>query len=326
MRSLLESAPSKRLRSTIRLNKTSCKKCEGMRHVQTCKVARSRLKIIFLNLSCLLLITSCGGNEYLTDPTFYLNFAVSNPAQTFKLSLILRRHPSSEHIGIMYVQRVQNNSMIPDYRESGIVRRRLLDTITLDQSSFGEFSKLVKKAAVWEQENSFGERTDGNAYHITVIDSLRKHGFSVMGKSSNKSLDELAAFCLQQFNLNFPKIPILKFDSEIDLKSFDRRIDKTDSLYIKVINSGGTITTFRNGNGYSLKTDQYIELWRVLENNSVWNLQTNTTLSTKYPIEYRLTLRRGDLRHSLVVYAPSKLSDKRYLDVLTCIETLDASK
>lgn len=281
------------------------------------------MKKFFIIYSCsLLLINSCGQDETIRDPSFHLNLIINNPAKPFKVSLNICRDPYSEQSGLIYIQRIQENSSIPDYRENGVVRRQMLDTVHIEKKAFAEFASLIKKTKIWEQENSIGRRTDGNAYQFTVKDSLREHSFSVMGVSEHEYMQELAMFCLTQFDLHFPSIPVMEINSEISLKKYDRLTNTMDSAQIRIIKSGNAITAFYNRRPFRLTEDQYIELWQVMENNHIWNLETMTKFETKYPVEYRLSVKRGIQSSFVIVYAPSKLPDKRLFNIINFIETM----
>ncbi|KAB2879072.1 hypothetical protein F9K33_10855 [bacterium] len=281
------------------------------------------MKNVFLIYSCsLLLINSCGPDETIGDPSFHLNLIINNPAKPFKVSLNICRDPYSDQIGLIYIQRIQENSSIPDYRENGVVRRQMLDTVQVEKKAFAEFASLIKKANIWEQENLIGRRTDGNAYQFTVKDSLREHSFSVMGVSENVYMQELATFCLDQFDLHFPSIPVMEINSEISLKKYDRLTNAIDSVQIRIIKSGNAITALYNQRPFRLTENQYIDLWQIMENNHIWNLETMTKFETKYPVEYRLSVKRGIRSNSIIVYAPSKLSDKRLFNIINFIETM----
>ncbi|MBL7996310.1 hypothetical protein JNM05_13150 [bacterium] len=281
------------------------------------------MKKFVLIYSCgLLLINSCSRNEPIRDPSFRLNIIVNNPAKPFKVSLTICPDPHSEQTGLIHIQRIQENSSVPDYRESGVVRRKILDTVSLERDAFEKFALLIKKTKIWEQQNSIGRRTDGNAYQFTVKDSLREHSFSVMGSSENTNLEELTTFCLDQFELHFPSIPVMGVDSEIDLRKYSRLTNAFDSVWVRMVSFENTLLASYERRPFPLTGNQYIELWQVMENNDIWKLETATKFETKYPVEYRLSVRRGTLTNSFVVYAPSKLADKRYFNVINFIEML----
>lgn len=278
-----------------------------------------KIVLLFFTAVC---APSCTQHENLSDSTFYFNLTISNPAQSFKISLSIRPHPHIPRQGRMYLRRMDENSTILDYRENGILRKKMLDTVNLDTRTFGQFFDLINKAGAWELKNDIGKRTDGNAYHFTLRDSAREHAFSLMGTSDNEYLQKLSVFCLDLFETYYPKILIADHSSEIDLKKIDRKSHGEKVFHIRIIQSGDSIKFNRNDTLYSVSWDRFIVLWRILENNHALELESNTEFSEKYPVEYRLFLRRGDVIRLIVVMAPSKLKDKRYLNVINAIESL----
>lgn len=281
-----------------------------------------------IKIICLLffyVFNSCGKNETIDDPSFFLNLVVSNPAQSLKLSLNIVPHPSSPHSGLLYLHRVQENSNVLDYRETGVLRERMFDSVPLSREIFEDFSFLIREAHVWELGNVIGQRTDGNVYHFMLKDSTRKHTFSVMGMSNNKPLQKLIAFCLEQFYTYYPEISLMAASSEIEIKKYNRLTSKQDSTYIRIIKHENDIKLFIEQRFFSITKSEFVELWRILENNHIWDLSTNTEFAGKYPLEYRLCIKRDSRICNFTVFAPSKLSDKRYFNIINSVETLNPS-
>lgn len=198
----------------------------------------------------------------------------------------------------------------------------MLDSMPLEFEAYDKFSKLVRESRIWEQKDIFGTRTDGNAYVLNVSDSSRNHSFSLMGQVENRALLELIDFCAGQFNVQFPPVAVMDLESEIVIKKFDRVGFDKDSVYIRFMKNDDTMIFHHGPMSYALTEDEYVELWRVLENNRIWDLKSNVQYATKYPVEYRLAVRRGELSNEFTVYAPSKLSDKRYFNVINHMEAL----
>jgi hypothetical protein len=283
-------------------------------------------KLVLIFLVPFFFYNSCGKEEPIKDPSFCFNLAVVNSAQPLKLSMDIRPPHASYSEGIIYIHRINGHPASLDYREAGTVRRHMLDSIPLSRETFEKFSMLVRQAGVWEQQDVFGTRTDGNAYQITVSDSLLQHIFSVMGYTENKPLLELIAFCSGQFEIQFPSISIMDINSELIITKKDRVGGKQDSTLTRLTKRDNEIILNRAQTAHTLSGDEYVELWRTLENNRVWDLSSNIEFVSKYPIEYRLEVRRGDLMKEFVVFAPSKLKDKRYFNVINHIEALLAEK
>lgn len=284
-------------------------------------------KIFLIFFVALFIFNSCGNEDPIKDPSFCFNLVITNSARSLKLSLDIRPSQTLNSTGMIYIHRIGGHSPSLDYREHGAVRRHLLDTMLLNQKTFEKFSRLVRQSAVLEQKDIFGTRTDGNVYQIHITDSLRQNIFSMMGQTENRPLLELIAFCFGQFEEQFPAIPVMDFNSEIVVKKFDRVSAKQDSAFIRLIKKDYDITLYR-GHAVSdpLTADTYVELWRTLENNRVWDLKSNREFISKYPIEYHLLVKCGDRMNEFVVYAPSKLKDKRYFNVINHIEALTTLK
>ena len=273
-------------------------------------------------LSILFLCDSCSREELIKDPSFCFNLVIVNPALPQKLSIDIRPPHAVYSAAMVYIHRMDDHAASLDYRENGVVRRNMLDSMSLDQASFKKFSLLVKQAELWEQKDIFGPRTDGNAYQFILSDSLRQHVFSAMGEIRNPPLTDLITFCTEQFELLFPSIPIMSLNSEIAIKKLDRVSSKWDSTDIRLSKNEKGMILHQGRTAYRLTSDEYIELWRILENNRIWDLHSDQEFVSKYPIEYRVSVKRGDLSNEFIVFAPSKIADKRYFNVINHIETL----
>lgn len=272
------------------------------------------------------LFSSCGKEEPLKDPSYCFNLTIVNPAQSLKLSMDIRPPHASYSKGILYIHRINDHPVSLDYRETGVVRLHMLDSVSLSEETFVKFSTLVRQAGVWQQGDIFGPRTDGNVYQITVSDSLHQHTFSVMGQIENSALTKLIVFCSEQFENQFPSIPIMDFNSELVIRKHDRVGEEQDSTIIGFTKKGSEIILYRGRSVYPLSKEEYIQLWRTMENNRVWDLRSSVEFISKYPIEYSFEVRRGELMNEFIVYAPSKLTNKRYFNVINHIEALVADK
>jgi hypothetical protein len=276
---------------------------------------------------CLLTVLACGKKETIRDPSFCFNLVVTNPARQLKYSIEIRPPHSTYTTALIYLRRAGDHPDLPDYRVKQIVRRNLLDSIPIDAETFGEFSRLFYESDAWEKKDVIGQRTDGNAYRIRLQDSARTHTFSVMGENGDKALHKMIRYCMDEFENKFPPIPILDSDCEIDLTKVSRLDEKPDSLRLRVVKISDSITAHGSQNKtFSINTDAFLEMWQILENNKIWVLTDNRDYAFKYPVEYRLNLRRGALVHRVIVFAPSKLSDKRYYNAVNHIENMIESK
>ncbi|MCK4594458.1 hypothetical protein KAU45_08140 [bacterium] len=63
-------------------------------------------------------------------------------------------------------------------------------------------------------------------------------------------------------------------------------------------------------------------LWDDLENNDVWELYSDESVSTEGRTLYLIELRLGDRRHEFKIYGPDFHPDKRYLRVIAVIKDL----
>ena len=276
---------------------------------------------------CFLSVLTCGKKETIRDPSFCFNLVVTNPARQLKYSIDIRPPHSTYTTALIYLRRAGDHPDLPDYREKQVVRRNLLDSLPMETETFEEFSRLFYLSDVWEKKDVIGQRTDGNAYRIRLQDSARTHTFSVMGESGDKTIHEMIRYCMDEFENKFSPIPVLDSDCEIDLAKVSRLDGKPDSLRLRVVKISDSITAYGAQNKtFSVNTDAFLEMWQLLENNKIWALTDNKDYESKYPIEYRLKLRRGTMSHLVSVFAPSKLSDKRYYNVINHIENMIETK
>ncbi len=254
-----------------------------------------------------------------------MTFSASHPGQKVKWSVDIRPPHRDYKTPLIYLHRPENLPTKPDHWEPGVVRQNLLDSLPLDAKTFEKISRLIGESGLWEKDDVIGLRSDGVAYKILLKDSLRSHSFSVMGKTGDAAIDELISLCADQFQSQFPTVDVLDSDCEIGLLRGSAVREVPDTLHVRIKKEGRDAKVYRDG-AYvdSMTSDRFVEMWQIMENNRVWEITSNDEYGSRYPIRYEIHVRRGHLKNSWTVFAASKLSDKRYFNIISHIENLAA--
>jgi len=258
-------------------------------------------------------------------PSFFdLRWTISNSSEAFKISLQLQNNPSDSSTGLLSVQRLSENVL--DYREQNIVRRNMLDTIKLPIEEYRLFLALTQKLQSKDRLQEIEGQGGGSYYSFEIRESRGVRSFSWVGKPKDEDMQTFGEVCEGCFHEKFPEVPCLEADGSIEWKLNDRIKKPRDSHHKRIVKKGMKIylQEGRDSQFTPILTDDYIELCRVLENNHVWQLASNTEFAIKYPQEYEVTIQRGDSSHFFRVFAPSRLTDRRYFNILNAMESVAA--
>lgn len=253
---------------------------------------------------------SCRTSSPVFPPGWELTLTVSNSARAFKITFGWKRSESDSTRTLFFVKRANPSTDFLDYREEGILRAGMLDTFELTTAESADLHEWTQ-AADWENTASEGT---GDQVVMTFNDGV---SVSFIGMPTEKNKRQFIEWAWRLFENKFPKIDFS--ESEIELTIVDRIHNRNDS--VRIIQNKSRVNLVADNREKNLTHAEYIELWRVLENFKIWELAGDRTYSISYPIEYRLTVRRDGRAAGWTVFAPSKLSDKRYYYIVNAVET-----
>ena len=275
---------------------------------------------------CLLILSlaiSCRSTDLL-PPSFELHWTISNSSEAFKVSLHLRTNPADSATALLNVHRVSQGVL--DYREKNRVREYMMDTVRLSAEEFAAFSAKTRQAHLWEVADEIQGRGTGNYSIFEMKDDKGTRGFSIIGIPEDQKVRVFSEACEQLFHDKFPEVSCMESDAMFECKLSDRTKKKevTAEKRITKRNMSISVRDMHSEKNIPIASDDFVELCRVLENNHAWQLDSNAEFEKKYPQEYWVRISKGGTEHSFRVYAPSRLSDRRYFNVVNALESIGA--
>jgi hypothetical protein len=260
-------------------------------------------------------VFSCRAHPISLDPSFRCSFTINNPSKGLLLSATICPNPHTPSAGIFYVD-------VSRYREKNVLRKGLADTADVGAESFAKFRKLVRDAKLMDRIEDMVGRADGNVYHFEVRDSSQLKIITVIGQPSDGGITNLINFYTGELENKFPRIAYQDLQSKIELTISNRIRLEAKFSHIEIVKNDSGMTWDDGRIRTELSDESYLDLWRVAENNDVWKLPADRGFEKKYPIEYILKIQRGSDSSGWTVFAPSRLTDKRYYSIITRIETI----
>ncbi|MCB0833671.1 MAG: hypothetical protein KDC45_09430 [Bacteroidetes bacterium] len=249
------------------------------------------------------------------DPSFRLQVLISNPEQSFKVALVVL--PAIDHQGQALISIARSNTGQMVHHEPGRVRRRLGDSLALEERMFSKLLALINSSGSWTNGDVMGERTTGTRFEIELSEMNRRNKYTVMGRTE-QGVEKLPEFVLELFQTLFDSVRVAQDDLQISLNKVSYLNDKPDSSLVVVWKQGTVVLKNRLPVGW----DAFCRFYQVLEDNDVWLLPDQKDFQNRYPVTYTVEISNGDRKHRWQVFAPSQLKDQRYFRIINAIETM----
>lgn len=259
------------------------------------------------------ILLSCRPAATVFPPEWQRSLTISNSARAFKITLGWKRSEKDSTRAIFYVAHINPSTDFLDYRENNTLRAGMLDTLELAQDLSTDLFEWTK-AKDWKamDHNTVSEGT-GDQFVMAFNGGDQ---ISFVGMPVDKDKRRFIEWAIQLFESSFPKLGFEQ--SEIVLTLSDRVHGRIDS--IRFVHNQEGVTMF-DGREVKLPLTEYLELWRILEKYKVMELPSDSSYAVTYPMDYHLKATRDGRSAEWTVFAPSKLSDKRYYYIVNAIET-----
>lgn len=255
---------------------------------------------------------SCRSNRPVLTDEFRAEISLTNPVEGMKVGIVVRTQPQNAQRGQLSLRRMSGSIGPLDYRERSRIRCGLADTMELAPA---EFDGLLERILTDHTNASPEGRVTAR---VTIRDSMVQRSFVVAGELHDEA--GLPGYVWRLFTEHFPESHW--DDATIVLTHFNRTKLPADSSVLRVQCEDTSVFLWNNEGRSVIDYEEFVRLARVLETVRVWNLTNDTTLARKYPDEYILDIRSGSRRANCRVIAPSHVADRRYLEMITAIETL----
>jgi hypothetical protein len=278
----------------------------------------------FAGVILIFCMTGCAAPSEPITTAFQCRVTFRDATSGFRLGLRVIPGEQSLQQGRLFVERASSDPPHLYYHENLVVRSRLADTVVLEADAFEDWLDDLFAALEEVRESRTGQ-AGRMSIRVEVTDSAMKKGFSAFADAPEEPV--VGRFCdrsLALFEQGFPKVDWQALDADVAVR-MDKRVDaREDSLRIEVVKRGADIRVAHSRRPFvrRLNEEEYVDLWRVLEANSVWRLPGDGTYRSSYPLRYEMSLRLGTRSASWRVYAPSLVQDRRYFNILSYLENL----
>lgn len=242
---------------------------------------------------------------------FRMDIGLTDPSRGFKLRLVLVPYPPDPYKGLIFVERSASLPPILEYREQDVLRRALADSVIVSEDDFETLITEVRKTS--RPPEAHGSLT----IRLVAQDSLWAHEFTLHEDPAHPG--KLADRILDLLHVSYP--PLEWMPAQIRLRRTDRTGPETTEHAVDLWLYEDTSAVVRDGLRSSLDRKSALDICRAIETNNGWQLPDDSTYAKAYPQVYVVDLRRGSETVSWRVFAPSRLRDKRYYQIVTAIET-----
>ncbi|MBX7152097.1 hypothetical protein K1X84_10680 [bacterium] len=260
-----------------------------------------------------IVLNSCRPASTVFPPGWQRTLTVSNSAHAFKITLGWKRSDTDSTRALFYVVRTNPSTDFLDYREGGVLRAGMLDTFELTPDQSTDLYEWTRTEMWKSGDGSMASEGSGDQF---VMRFDGDENVSFVGLPSEKNNRKFIEWALQHFEDTFQKLDFVQ--SSIILTVSDRVHNRIDS--VRFVHRENNVQVFGNRSA-NVDWTEYLELWRILENYKVWLLPSDSSYAVSYPVEYHLKISRDGRSYELKVFAPSKLSVKRYYYIVNAIET-----
>lgn len=242
---------------------------------------------------------------------FRMDIGLTDPSRSFKLRLVLVPDASDLGRGLLFVERSASFPAILEYREKDVLRRSLADSVIVSADDFETLIAEVRNTR--RPVEAHGSLT----IRLVAYDSLWNHDVILHEDPAHPG--KLADRILDLFEVSFP--PLGWMPAQILLRRTDRTGPEVAEHAVILSVSEDSTFVERDGLRNPLDHRSALDVWRAIETNNGWHLPDDTTYAKSYPQMYLVDLHRGSESTSWRVFAPSRLVDKRYYQIVTAVET-----